>query len=287
MGDTYFIRHSKERDYTVLDNTFLKDKNLSWKAKGLFAYILSLPEDWKIHLSELQEHAIDGETSLRSAIKELSDNHYIEQIRLKDEQGRWSSYAYKIIEKPLLEKPLSEKPNVENQGLLNTNNKKYLNIENTKKSAKADFTQNSPKPLPLLEKPDKQIKKVKDIVTMKNMINVFTENESIREKLSEYFDMRLKKGLQPNQWKIILDDLREFAGDNAKLAIDKINGSIAGGYMQIIAPWEKDKKNNVNKAKFDNTANKKTEAVVSMTKEEREEFENNLAVDEDGKLIHF
>lgn len=283
MAATYFIRHSKERDYTILDNTFLKDNELSWKAKGLFAYILSLPEDWKIYMSDLQNRATDGETSLRSAIKELTARGYIKQTRLKDEQGRWASYAYEIIEKPNAEKPLVEKPNVENPALLNTHNIKDSNINKTKKSAKAD----TQKQKSLIPKETKQSKKVKDIVTMRNMINAFTENESIREKLLEYFNMRLKKGLQPNQWKIILDDLRDYAGDSAKVAIDKINGSIAGGYMQIIAPWEKDKKNNFAKPKFDNTAGRKAEAVVNMSKEEKEQFEKSLATDEDGNLIQF
>ena len=286
MADTYFIRHSKERDYTILDNTFLKDIELSWKAKGLFAYILSLPEDWKIYMSDLQNRATDGETALRSAIKELTEKGYIKQTRLKDEQGRWASYAYEIIEKPLVEKPNVEKPNVEkpnveNPALLNTNNTKDSDINKTKKSAKADTQK------PLIPKETKKAKKAKDIVTMRNMINVFTENESIREKLLEYFNMRVKKGLQPNQWKIILDDLRDYAGESAKVAIDRINNAIAGGYMQIIAPWEKDKKNNFAKPKFDNTAGRKVEAVVNMSKEEKEQFEKSLATDDDGNLIQF
>ena len=119
------------------------------------------------------------------------------------------------------------------------------------------------------------------------MINAFTENDDIRDKLNEYFSLRVKKGLQPNQWKIILDDLRSYAGDNASIAIDKINGAIAGGYMQIIAAWEKDKKANFSKAKFDNTAGRKTKAVVNMNEEEREEFEKDLATDDDGNLIQF
>lgn len=283
MADTYFIRHSKERDYTVLDNTFLKDKNLSWKAKGLFAYILSLPEDWKIYMSDLQNRATDGETSLRSAIKELTERGYIKQTRLKDDKGRWASYAYVIIEKPHVENLNVDNPDVDNPVLLNTNNTKYLNKPNTNSSK-----DETPKQKPIIETNNKKTKKTKDdIVTMRNMINAFTENESIREKLLEYFNMRIKKGLQPNQWKIILDDLRDYAGESAKVAIDKINGSIAGGYMQIIAPWEKDKKNNFAKPKFDNTAGRKVAAVVNMNKEEKEQFEKSLATDDDGNLIQF
>ncbi len=122
---------------------------------------------------------------------------------------------------------------------------------------------------------------------MRGMINAFTENESIRNKLLEYFNIRVKKGLQPNQWQIILDDLRNFAEDNASIAVDKINGAIAGGYMQIIAAWEKDKKNNFSKSKFDNTAGRKTEAVINMTAKEKKEFEENLATDEFGNLLQF
>ena len=281
MAETYFIRYSKQRDYTVMNNTFLRDDKLSWKAKGLFAYILSLPEDWKIYISELQTHATDGETSLRSAIKELTDNGYIIQKRLKDDKGRWASYVYQIIENPFVENLDVDNLDVENQVLLNTNNTKYLNELKTNKSSKDD-TQPS-----LIPKLDKKTKKAKDIVTMRGMINAFTQNEDIREKLLEYFNIRVKKGLQPNQWQIILDDLRNFAGDNASIALDKINNAIAGGYMQIIAAWEKDKKNNFSKPKFDNTAGRKVEAVVNMSEEEKKEFEENLAKDENGNLLQF
>ena len=158
------------------------------------------------------------------------------------------------------------------------------NTNNTNKTISKDIV-TSPKPI--IETKSKKGKKAKDIVTMRGMINAFTENESIREKLLEYFNLRLKKGLQPNQWKIILDDLRNFAGDNASIALDKINNAIAGGYMQIIAAWEKDKKNNFSKPKFDNTAGRKVKAVVNMTEEEKKEFEENLAKDENGNLLQF
>lgn len=156
------------------------------------------------------------------------------------------------------------------------------NLNNPIKKSSKDDTQS-----PLIPKLDKKTKKSKDIVTMRGMISAFTQNEDIREKLLEYFNMRLKKGLQPNQWKIILDDLRAYAGDSASVAVDKINGAIAGGYMQIIAQWEKDKKTNFSKPKFDNTAGRKTKAVVNMTEEEKAEFEQSLAVDEDGNPLKF
>ena len=114
---------------------------------------------------------------------------------------------------------------------------------------------------------------------MKAMINAFTQNEDLRDKLFEYFSIRLKKGLQPNQWKIILDDLKAFTKGNIDLAIEKVTGAIAGGYLQIIAPWEKNRQQAFSRPSFDNTAGREVKSV----KEVREV----LAKDEHGNLIKF
>ena len=36
----------KSKNYTVMSNYHLRDKNLSYKAKGLLSFMLSLPDDW-------------------------------------------------------------------------------------------------------------------------------------------------------------------------------------------------------------------------------------------------
>ena len=40
------FRIEKTRDYTVMSNHHLKNKNLTLKAKGLMSVLLSLPDDW-------------------------------------------------------------------------------------------------------------------------------------------------------------------------------------------------------------------------------------------------
>ena len=197
--------------------------------------------------------------------KIINDIEVIVKYLKNDESLRTSSLKFKELD-------------IEN---LKPNN---TNINNTNKTISKDIVTSSK---PIIETKSKKGKKAKDIVTMRGMINAFTQNEDIREKLLEYFNLRLKKGLQPNQWRIILDDLRAFAGDSASIAVEKINNAIAGGYMQIIASWEKDKKNNFSKPKFDNTSGRKVEAVVNMTEEEKREFEENLATDEDGNPLQF
>jgi len=140
MGETRFIKTKKERNYTVLDNTFLKDKSLSWKAKGLMAYFLSLPDDWTIHFSEIEKHATDGKASLRSAINELKEKGYL-RAEQKRVDNRFAEMVYTIIENPAEDFPLTDFQQTEkqktgnqfteNQPLQNTNNNKLLKGQNT------------------------------------------------------------------------------------------------------------------------------------------------------------
>ena len=43
----------KIRDYTVMSNYHLRDKSLSYKAKGLLSFMLSTLEDWDYSLAGL------------------------------------------------------------------------------------------------------------------------------------------------------------------------------------------------------------------------------------------
>lgn len=149
---TQFIREKKERDYTVINNTVLKDTRISWKAKGLFCYLLSLPEDWVIYQSELLNHATDGRESLRKAIQELEQLGYLQIEKKRDDKGHFTT-VYKVIENPNstdetdnngkpdtgnpTRKTRSGKPDTENPTLLNTNilntNIQSTNKQNTKK----------------------------------------------------------------------------------------------------------------------------------------------------------
>ena len=47
------FRVDRTRDYTVMSNHHLKNKDLSLKAKGLLSQMLSLPENWDYTLAGL------------------------------------------------------------------------------------------------------------------------------------------------------------------------------------------------------------------------------------------
>lgn len=121
------IRVKKDSNYSVINNTALKDERLSWKAKGILAYALTLPDDWTFHISELARHAKDGEDSLRTGFKELKELGYVKRYPVRDGNTkkitRWDTEIYETPQRnmPQVENQDVVKPYEENQKLLNTN----------------------------------------------------------------------------------------------------------------------------------------------------------------------
>ena len=138
--------------YTVIGNEAAQDSSLSWKARGLLVYLLSLPRDWNIRLSELARHATDGIDSTRKAMDELLNAGYIQRgARIRKPDGKLGDYVYLVtgvrddlpeLEKPTLEKPTLEKPTQENPTLQNKEiTKETKNKRNKRKYVSKSYSE--------------------------------------------------------------------------------------------------------------------------------------------------
>ena len=216
--DTKFIKTKKEKNFTVLDNTFIKDTRLSWKAKGLMTYLLSLPDDWTIHLSEVEKHATDGKSALRSAINELKELGYL-KAEQKRENNRFAEMVYIIIENP--DFPLTDFQQTENlqtenlqtekQPLLNTNNNKVLNKQSTNNIPKEKKHKNGTYQNVLLS--DKELKTLCDELGTKKtkaVIDNFSELKEMKgyKYKSDYLALK-KWGIEAYCKKIISECNKE------------------------------------------------------------------------------
>ena len=94
------FRVEKTANYTVMSNTHLKDRRLSYKSKGLLSVILSLPPDWDYTITGLSVIAADGIDSVKTAIKELEQYGYVTRTQLRDERGRMAQNEYRVYENP-------------------------------------------------------------------------------------------------------------------------------------------------------------------------------------------
>lgn len=138
------FRVKKDSNYTVINNTCLRDPNISWKAKGLHAYMVSMPDDWTFYNEDLVKRAPDGKDSLKAAIRELTKAGYLQRKRKHDEKGRfsgWETIVYEVPQ-PKAENPTDGKPDgrenrqTENPPLPSTDSNEVLNSPNTDKKKK-------------------------------------------------------------------------------------------------------------------------------------------------------
>lgn len=133
------IRIRKRANFTTVDNTCLRDESLSWRAKGLFCYLMSLPDDWKISRNEIRKHATEGRQAMDTAFKELIQAGYIHK-EPNHENGRLNGWNYDVYEIPMeVNSVLPETSNTENsavcdRALLKTKGQK-TNITPDKPSA--------------------------------------------------------------------------------------------------------------------------------------------------------
>ena len=144
------IRKDGDQNFTILSNSVIRDETLSWKARGLFEYLWSLPEDWEFYETEITKHATDGRDSTRSGLDELEEHGYLSRTRERNEKGQVKSAIWILHEhpkKPVQEKPVSENPNQGNPTLLNTNSTKHL----PNKTRTKDIGQVEPDDIPYKE----------------------------------------------------------------------------------------------------------------------------------------
>lgn len=123
------IRSNKDR-WTTVDNAWVKDPTLSAKAKGILLYILSLPDDWDLHVTELVTHFPEGEKSIRSGMKELTDKGYLFCIPKRDSDNiKFIGNDYVIMEDPQAEIRHAENRDALDGSLLSTNPVLSTNIK--------------------------------------------------------------------------------------------------------------------------------------------------------------
>lgn len=135
------VKRVKNANYTTISNVFLRDKNLSLKAKGLLAMVFALPDDWDFSINGLCAIIKEGRTAIYSAIDELKEFGYCYVDITRNEKGNITGNDYTFFEQPNAQQPNSENPHTENphavnQLQLNKDNNKVLNETNNEKEIK-------------------------------------------------------------------------------------------------------------------------------------------------------
>ena len=142
------VKRFKKNHFTITDNKLIKDDRLSWKARGIFIYLWSMPDDWNFYVDEVAKHSKDGIKALKSGLSELEKYGYLKRTMLRDERGLFGEMSWKLSDTGVFTVSTKNGPTdntvdakngpTDNGTLLNKNNtnkKEILNKKNTKKSS--------------------------------------------------------------------------------------------------------------------------------------------------------
>lgn len=129
-----FLRKEHKENYTCISNDVFRS-DLSLKARGMLCTMLSLPDDWEFSENGLQAILKDGQTSVRSAIKELESAGFLSRTRERDENGRMGRCVWIVCDYPRFENHNLGNANLENRPQLSTK-ESSTNRQTTKESKK-------------------------------------------------------------------------------------------------------------------------------------------------------
>ena len=211
------IKVNKRDNFTVIANNILQNDNLSLKAKGLYAYMWSLPDNWNYSVAGLTKVLKEGKDAINEALKELEKEGYLVRTILR-KGGKFSDMDYILHEfpqkVPFTENPQAEKPFTENPQQINTNITKEKKNKNS---------------LPTEEEQAPEYKDYGDIYTD-------PINSEIRIALEKFVkSINAKYGYNPRITTVVrfADTLRKLSSNNPELAMRVVDQSINNSWKDL------------------------------------------------------
>lgn len=141
------IRVPHRRQFTVVANQALQDGRLSFRATGILAYLLSLPEDVTISARKIGQVKAEGRDAVLAALLELEKAGYLQRERRQDYSGKWSTVCTLAELPPENPPPSPGKPDPENQAL-EIRTQRPKDVDPNTKTANAPLETDRRTPLP-------------------------------------------------------------------------------------------------------------------------------------------
>lgn len=122
-----FKQKGKRKTFTTVDNRVLRDKSLSFKATGLLAFLLSLPDEWTPNSRHLAGIKTDGRDSVQAGLRELEAAGYLKRTRVRVDGGLFE-WVIEVYESPRPGFPATVKPATDQPATENPANKESLRL---------------------------------------------------------------------------------------------------------------------------------------------------------------
>jgi hypothetical protein len=209
------VKHTEK--YSIIANEVAQNKELSLKAKGLFLYMWSLPDDWDYSVQGLIACLKEGRDAIQSGLKELEQTGYL--VREQKRDGGKFDYDYILSDMlPQTGFPFTANPSTGNQ-LQQITNKQSTKEE---KTIPKGIGEQAPK------------KSYKDVYSA-------LENIKVRDALVKFVNSCKGKRYNPKVETVekFASDLREYSSNDPDMAMRIVDYCIAQGWKAIYPPKDK------------------------------------------------
>ena len=110
LGVNMIIRAPRpESHFVQIRNDVVRDRRLSYKARGLLAYILSFPDNYRITSDALSDASdVDGRTAVLSGLAELREAGYLVTETVRDAKGTFAKRSHVFDEPQLTQETMND-----------------------------------------------------------------------------------------------------------------------------------------------------------------------------------
>ena len=120
-------------EFAQTPNKLLKNKEVSLKAKGLYAFIQSKSNGWEFSAARISMELKEGLQSINSTLQELEESNYLERHKYQNNKGHWK-IDYELHIEPYMktlctETRIQENPSSDNPVIGKHPNKERKNLE--------------------------------------------------------------------------------------------------------------------------------------------------------------
>lgn len=145
------LKNRSQKNFTIISNSILRDRELSMKDRGVLCTICSLPDGWEFSIAGLSAIVPDGTDSIRGSVLKLEKLGYLVRKKTRTSNGKFASEIEVFPEKNSIADPPSRKtrhgktvtdnpPRIYRHGLSVTENPPEYNTENQRKICNTEYS---------------------------------------------------------------------------------------------------------------------------------------------------
>lgn len=85
------IRGKRPDRYLIIANSTIRDIRLTFRARGVLAFVLSWPDGHRMTSSDIAQWGVEGREAVRTAFRELETAGYLTIVKKQYASGRWAT----------------------------------------------------------------------------------------------------------------------------------------------------------------------------------------------------